>query len=100
MKNKSETEECFKEYVEKMFSETRQCPRILRSDNGGEYTSNSFLKWLSTKGTIHQTSASHTPQQNGVSERDNRTTVKGALTELHAKKIPFYLWSDAINHTI
>lgn len=91
MKNKSETEECFKEYMEKMFTETRQCPRILRSDNGGEYTSNSFRKWLSTKGIIHQTSAANTPQQNGVSERDNRTTVEGARTELHAKNTPLYL---------
>jgi hypothetical protein len=100
MKNKSETEECFKEYVEKMFTEAPQCPRILRSDNGGEYTSNSFQKWLSSKGILHQTSAAHTPQQNGVSERDNRTTVEGARTELHAKNVPLYLWAAAVNYTI
>ena len=100
MKAKSETEECFKEYVEKMFTETRLCPRILRSENGGEYKSNSFQKWLATKGILHQTSAAHTPQQNGVAERDNRTTVEGARTELHAKNIPLYLWAAAINYTI
>jgi hypothetical protein len=70
MKTKSETEECSKEYVEKMFTETWQCPRILRSGNRGEYTSNSSQKWLSTKGILHQTCATHSPQQNGVSERD------------------------------
>jgi hypothetical protein len=49
---------------------------------------------------LHQTSAAHTPQQNGVAERDNRTTVEAVRTALHAKQIPLHLWPAAVNYTI
>ena len=45
--------------------------KTLRSDNGGEYTSRVFKKYLSGKGIRHQRSAPYTPMQNGVAERMN-----------------------------
>ncbi|CAI7885822.1 unnamed protein product [Closterium sp. NIES-53] len=47
----------------------------LRTDNGGEYTANAFTDYLSSHGINHQTSLPHTPQQNGVAERVNRTLM-------------------------
>ena len=35
--------------------------------------------------------APHTPEQNGVSERANRTIVEGARSLLHAKRLPLEL---------
>jgi hypothetical protein len=83
-----------------MYTDTRKRPRIFRSDGGGEFVSNSFDNWLSSQGILHQTSAAHTPQQNGVAERDNRTTVEAVRTELHAKCIPLHLWPAAVHYTI
>jgi hypothetical protein len=91
MKHKSETPDCFKAFAERMYTDTRKRPRIFRSDGGGEFKSNSFVNWLSSQGILHQTSAAHTPQQNGVAERDNRTTVEAVRTALHAKQIPLHL---------
>ncbi|RVW76298.1 Retrovirus-related Pol polyprotein from transposon RE1 [Vitis vinifera] len=43
--------------------------KILRSDNGKEYVSNSFQNYMSHNGILHQTSCVDTPSQNGVAER-------------------------------
>ncbi|GJR15190.1 putative ribonuclease H-like domain-containing protein [Tanacetum coccineum] len=40
---------------------------------------------------------SRTPQQNGVSERRNRTLVKAARTILANSKLPTTFWTEAIN---
>jgi transposase InsO family protein len=68
MKHKSETPDCFKAFAERMHTDTRKRPRTFRSDGRGEFKSNSFENWLSSQGILHQTSAAHTPQQNGVAE--------------------------------
>ena len=43
--------------------------KCFRCDLGGEYTSNRFSELLALDGTLHQTSCTDTPQQNGVAER-------------------------------
>ncbi|GJS47878.1 retrovirus-related pol polyprotein from transposon RE1 [Tanacetum coccineum] len=45
--------------------------RILRNDNGGEYTSNEFEDLLRQQGVIHQVTVPYSPQQNRVSKRKN-----------------------------
>eukprot|EP00903_Cladosiphon_okamuranus_P017943 g16510.t1 len=42
----------------------------LRSDNGGEFVNSKFRHYCKTTGIIQQFSSPHTPQQNGISERD------------------------------
>ena len=43
--------------------------KTLRSDNGGEFTSNEFWNYCEEYGIKRQFSAARTPQQNGVIER-------------------------------
>ena len=47
--------------------------KILKSDRDGEYESNDFSELCAKFGIIYQTTASYTPQQNGIAERKNRT---------------------------
>ena len=49
--------------------------KALRADRGGEYMSEEFLKEC---GIRSESTAAHSPQQNGVSERLNRTLVEAA----------------------
>jgi transposase InsO family protein len=100
MKHKSELPDCFKAFQTKMFAATGRKPSILRTDGGGEFISNEFEKYLESEGIIHQSSCPHTPQQNGVAERDNRTTVEAIRTELQAKQLPPYLWAAAASYTV
>lgn len=95
LKQKSEVADSFKNYVGVLRSETGHLVHTLRADNGGEFTSSSFKAWLSDKAIKLETSAPHSPEQNGVSERANRTIVEGGRSLLHAKHLPLELWGEA-----
>ncbi|KAL6222726.1 hypothetical protein ACLB2K_006117 [Fragaria x ananassa] len=72
----------------------------LRSDRGGEYTSNEFGDFCVNIGLERQLTVSYTPQQNGVAERRNRTIVKMAKSMLYAKKVPLEYRGEAVNTTV
>jgi hypothetical protein len=76
MKYKSETLEKFKEFKQRVETETGQKIICLRSDRGGEYLSRDFSNFCVQHGIHRQLTMAHTPQQNGVSERRNRTLVE------------------------
>lgn len=51
---------------------------ILRSDNGGEYKSNSFFTFCAEKCIAQHFTCPYTPEQNGVAQRLNRTILEPA----------------------
>jgi hypothetical protein len=74
--------------------------KVLRSDNGGEYTSNQFEAYLKAEGIAHQTSAPHTPQQNGVAERANRTIEEMARSMIHGQGLGLEFWAEAMSNAV
>ena len=72
--------------------------RKIRSDNGGEFTSTNFQSFLQLKGIIHQTSCSHTPQQNGLVERKHQHLLSVARSFHIQANLPIYLWGYSITH--
>ncbi|XP_071686910.1 uncharacterized protein [Rutidosis leptorrhynchoides] len=70
--------------------------RTLRTDNGMEFQNSILNSFLDQTGITHQSSASRTPQQNGVVERRNRTLVETARTMLVYSKLPPSLWAEAV----
>ena len=70
--------------------------KCLRSDNGGEYTSNEFKSYCSEKGIRHEKTAPGTPQQNGVAERMNRTIVEKIRCMSRMANLPKSFWGEAI----
>ena len=50
--------------------------KILRSGNGGEYTSKEFEDYLKKYGIRHEHTVPKTPEQNGVAERMNWRLVE------------------------
>ena len=71
--------------------------QTLRSDNGGEYTSNEFAKFCASKGIVHQFTNPYTPEQNGVSERLNRTLIESGKSMLFHAGLPLSFWAEAVN---
>jgi len=74
--------------------------QFLRSDNGKEYTSTKFNLFCEEAGIAHQLTAPYTPQQNGVSERRNRSVMEMARCMLHEKELPKTFWAEAANTTV
>ncbi|GKD77531.1 retrovirus-related pol polyprotein from transposon TNT 1-94, partial [Tanacetum coccineum] len=52
----------------------------VRLDNGTEFVNHTFREFYENVGISHETSVAHTPQQNGVVERQNQTLVEAART--------------------
>ena len=61
--------------------------KCLRTDNGGEFTSNEFNDVCESHGIKRQFSAAKSPQQNGVVERKNRTVQEASKTMLNEAKL-------------
>ena len=74
--------------------------KTLRSDNGGEYTSTEFTSFLTKEGIKHELTIPHTPQQNGVAERLNRTLIEGVRTMLADSKLPHRFWAEALSTAV
>ena len=103
LKKKSEVLSKFQEYVRHVENMSNQQLKQLnvintiRSDNGGEYTSGDFTKYCKDKGISRQFTNPHSPQQNGVSERLNRTIMEGARSMLYQAKLPLKFWAEAVS---
>lgn len=69
---------------------------ILRTDNALKFTQKSVSSFCDTRGIIHQTSFSHTSQQNGVVERKHRHILDVARTLMSHMRVPKWLWGDAV----
>ena len=76
LKHKGEVLQRFKEWKVLVEKASGRKIKTLRSDNGGEYTSAEFAAYLTEEGVRHELTIPHTPQQNGVAERLNRTLVE------------------------
>jgi transposase InsO family protein len=96
LKSKSETFGTFRSLKSLIESETGNKVRILRTDHGGEYLSNEFNLYCKDNGIKRELTQALTPQQNGVSERRNRTPIERARSMAHACRLPSFLWSEAV----
>ncbi|CAL9028014.1 unnamed protein product, partial [Prunus brigantina] len=96
MKEKSDTFSKFKEFKEIVEGEVGKKIICLRTDNGGEYTSNEFCQYLRESRIRHQFTCANTPQQNGVAERKNRHLAEICRSMLHAKNVPGRFWAEAM----
>ena len=72
-KSKSETQQAFIDFSNKMQRQHNVPILAIRSDNGSEFKNYTLDEFLSEEGIRHQYSATYTPQQNGMAERKNRT---------------------------
>ncbi|KMQ89069.1 integrase core domain protein [Lasius niger] len=90
----------FKEYKRLIANKFGRPIKVLRSDNGREYTNQELKEYLITRGICFETTAPYTPQQNGKSERDNRTIVESVRTMIQAKDLSLLLWAEAVSMAV
>uniref|UniRef100_A0A6V7JW40 Integrase catalytic domain-containing protein n=1 Tax=Bracon brevicornis TaxID=1563983 RepID=A0A6V7JW40_9HYME len=96
LKHKSEVLTVFHDYVLKVETHFNSKIAYLYCDNGTEYLSNEFKNFCSQKGIQYHLTVPHTPQQNSIAERINRTLVEKARTLLYGANLGKELWGEAV----
>jgi len=99
IKSKAEVLEKFNFFEVIVSNECDEHITKLRTDNGGEYVSEEFENYLTSKGIEHQLTTLYSPQQNSVTERLNRTIVESARSMLSHSKLLNKLWAEAVTTT-
>ena len=76
LKQKKEVFTQFLEWKSMVERSTGRKLKALRSDNGGEYTSEEFESYLKMEGICHELTVPKNPEQNGAAEHMNRTLIE------------------------
>jgi transposase InsO family protein len=97
---KSEAFTTFKNYKSLVEKESGALIGCLRTDRGGEFTSNEFNEFCKINGIRRQLTTSYTPQKNGVAERKNRTIMNMVRCMLCDKQLPKSFWPEAAKWTV
>ena len=97
---KSDAFEAFKRFKNLVETEKGVKVKTLRSDRGGELTSEEFSKHCLEYGIKRQLTTPYSPQQNGLVERKNRTVMSMVRAMLKAKDLPRELWGEAVSSAI
>lgn len=95
IKTKDEVFSVFKRFKVQAEKQAERQIKILMTDGGGEYTSRDFYAFCEQTGILHEVTAPHTPQHNGVAERRNRTILNMVRSMLKSKKLPHSFWGEA-----
>jgi transposase InsO family protein len=69
--------------------------KILRSDNGGEYTSNEFKYFRREAGIKRELKTPYNPQHNGLAERKSISIVEATKGMIHDQNLPMHIWVEA-----
>ncbi|WVZ91577.1 hypothetical protein U9M48_037728 [Paspalum notatum var. saurae] len=85
----------FKEWKVMIENQTEKKVKILRTDNGMEFCSDQFKAYCKSQGIVRHYTIPHTPQQNGVAERMNRTIISRARCMLSNAGLNKRFWAEA-----
>lgn len=96
LKNKVEAFETFKEFKSYVENQKGKKIKTFRSDQGTEFNNKQFNSYYKKHGILHQQTNRYTPQQNGMSERMNRTVVEKARCLLYDAKLNKSFWAEAV----
>ena len=99
LKKKSDAFASFQEWKALVKNENGEHIKIFHSDNGGEYTPESFAHYLCNEGINHQTTGPHTSAENGKSECLHRTNMIHARAICSDSKLPPNMQGEAVKAT-
>ena len=88
LKSKDETFDKFSSWKVLIENQTSKKIKALRTDNGLEFCNAVFDDFCSEHGILRHRTIRHTPQQNGVAERMNRTLLEKVRSLLFTSGLP------------
>jgi len=95
LNEKSEIFSFFKRYKVLVEKEAGVSIGSLRTDKGGEFTSNVFGEFCKSHGIRRKLTVPYTPQQNGVVERKNKMIMNIVHSMLIEKQVLKIFWAEA-----
>lgn len=95
MKHKEKAFKKFKSFKALVENESGHKIKCLRSDRGGEFTSNEFFDFYEEHGIRREFSTARIPKKNGVVERMNRTIQKMARDMIDESGTPVTFLGEA-----
>ncbi|KAG8472960.1 hypothetical protein CXB51_035039 [Gossypium anomalum] len=95
LKQKSDVFFAFKSWKIMIEKQTGKQIKYLCTDNGLEFCSDEFNKLCKLEGIMRHLTVRHTPQQNGVAERMNRTIMEKVRCMLSNANLPKSFWAEA-----
>ena len=97
LESKSDAFSAFKKLTRRLQNTKNNNIGLIRSDNGGQFQNEKFIKFCEKMGILHNFLAPRTPQQNGVVERKNTSLEELARTMLSESSLPKYFWVDFVS---
>ena len=97
LKEKSLAFDNFRIFKNRVENESGMNIKCLRSDRGGEFTSNDFNTFCEENGIKRQLSAPRTPERNGIVERRNRSVIEVARAMLAENDVSKTFWREVVN---
>nr|GFA29228.1 putative ribonuclease H-like domain-containing protein [Tanacetum cinerariifolium] len=94
---KDETSGILKAFITGIENLINHKVKIIRCDIGTEFKNKEMNQFYEKKGIKREFSIARTPQQNGVTERKNRTLIEAARTMLADSILPTTFWAEAVN---
>nr|GEY33146.1 hypothetical protein [Tanacetum cinerariifolium] len=94
-----ETSGILKDFIRQIENQLNQKVKTIRCDNGIEFKNMDIIEFCRSKGIKREYSNARTPQQNGVTERKNRTLIEAARTMLADSVLPNTFWAEAVSTT-
>ena len=96
MNDKSETSQIIKNFFHMVHTQFDAKVKIIRSDNGREFTSGTMNKFYNENGIVHRTSCVDTSQQNGRVERKHRHILNVARAIRFQANLLIKFWGECV----
>jgi len=96
MCEKSEASRFIQSFIVMAFTQFGKKVKVVRSDNGSEFTSNPMQVFYQVHGIFCQNSYVDTPQQNGRLERKQRHVLNVARALLFEANLPKKFWGESV----
>ena len=90
----------FLEWKKMVVNQTDKKIKRLRSDNGGEYTYDPFLKVCRDEGIVRHFTVPGKPQQNGVAKRMTQTLIEKVRCILSQAGLSKAFWAEALSYAV
>ena len=100
LKTKDEVIKYFLEWKTQAGKSSGHQLKVLRTDNGGEYTSKEFENYLKSEGVRHELTIPKTPEQNGVAEHLNQMLVEAMRSMVIDANLPYKFWAEALSTAV